>query len=149
MNIFTFYIGYKAHIPGINSANIFGQSYAKTTAVAVKDEYCNKVDLPPNERYQTISKQYFTKPKIRSIEEGNLIIIFFKIKDANLKELALKRNKSVTYEPRNYVPCIAKKEFGRDPISLDNVPSTFIEKLGLEKKTIDEVNLYIFMLKNI
>jgi len=64
--------GYKAHIPGINSANIFGQSYAKTTSVAVKNEYCNKVDLPADERYHTISKQYFTKPKIRSNEESNL-----------------------------------------------------------------------------
>lgn len=63
-------VGYKAHIPGIGSANIFGQSYAKSTAVAVKGEYCNKVDLPFDERYQTISKQYFTKPKVRSEEEG-------------------------------------------------------------------------------
>ena len=69
-NFFIFYLGYKAHIPGISSANLFGNSYAKTTAVAVKDEYCNKVDLPPNERYETIAKQYFTKPKIRSIEES-------------------------------------------------------------------------------
>lgn len=62
--------GYKAHIPGIGSANIFGQSYAKSTAVAVKGEYSNKVDLPSDERYLTISKQYFTKPKVRSEEEG-------------------------------------------------------------------------------
>jgi hypothetical protein len=37
------------------------------------------------------------------------------------------------------VPCIEKKEFARDPVSLDNVPSTFIEKLGLDKKCVDEV----------
>jgi hypothetical protein len=75
-----FNLGYVAHIPGIKSANIFGQSYAKSTAIAIKNEYCNKGDLPPNERYQTISNIYFTDPKIRSIEEGRffyLIIYFF------------------------------------------------------------------------
>lgn len=55
-------------------------------------------------------------------------------------ELAAKRNKSVSFEPRNYVPTIEKKEFGREPVSLEDVPQTFIEKLGLEQKPISEVN---------
>lgn len=56
-----------------------------------------------------------------------------------MKELAAKRNKSVTFEPRNYVPSIEKKEFGREPVSLEDVPETFVDKLGLEKKPISEV----------
>ncbi len=51
-----------------------------------------------------------------------------------------KRNRSsVTFEPRNYVPKIEKKEFGREPVSLNDVPETFIRKLGLEQKPISEV----------
>ena len=57
-----------------------------------------------------------------------------------MKDLATKRNKSVSFEPRNYIPCIEKREFGRDPVSLDNVPETFVEKLGLESKPLSEVN---------
>jgi hypothetical protein len=62
--------GYKAHIPGIYSSNIFGMGYSKSTAVAVKGEYCNKADLPAEERYDSMMKHYFGKPKVRSNEEG-------------------------------------------------------------------------------
>ena len=58
----------------------------------------------------------------------------------NIKENSEKRNRSsVTFEPRNYVPKIEKKEFGRDPVSLNDVPETFVKKLGLEQKPISEV----------
>lgn len=59
-----------------------------------------------------------------------------------MTDLATKRNKSVSFEPRKYVPSIEKKEFGRDPVSLQNVPETFVNKLGLEKKPISEVFKY-------
>lgn len=59
-------------------------------------------------------------------------------------ELAAKRNKSVSFEPRNYVPTIEKKEFGREPVSLEDIPQTFVDKLGLEKKPVSEVK---FLLK--
>ena len=63
-----------------------------------------------------------------------------------MKELAKKANKTATFEPRNYVPSIEKKEFGRDPVSLNGVADTFVEKLGLEKKPVSEVILNIFFL---
>ncbi len=65
--------GYKAHIPGMYSSNLFGISYAKATAVAVKGEYCKKADLPPEERYLSTTKKYYDKPKKRSEEERKLI----------------------------------------------------------------------------
>lgn len=45
-------------------------NYAKSTAVAIKEDYCRGSDLPAGERYKTINKQYFGKPKFRSEEEG-------------------------------------------------------------------------------
>jgi len=63
--------GYKAHIPGVKSSNIFGMSYAKTSAVAIKGDYCKKADLPSQERYTTISNKYYDNPKKRSQDEGN------------------------------------------------------------------------------
>ena len=62
-----------------------------------------------------------------------------------MKELASKRNKSVTFEPRNYVPTIEKKEFGREPVPLNDVAETFVNKLGLEKKPTSEVIKKIFI----
>ena len=55
------------------------------------------------------------------------------------------RNKSLSFEPRKYVPNIEKKEFGSVPVSLSNVAETFINKLNLDKQPITEViNLYLF-----
>ena len=66
--------GYQGQIPGVKGANILGMSYAKATAVAIKGEYCNKRDMPPEERYKSINKLYYTKPKMRSQEEGKKYI---------------------------------------------------------------------------
>jgi hypothetical protein len=61
------------------------------------------------------------------------------MKEIHLKTFASTRNKSVSFEPRNYVPNIEKKEFGRSQVSLNDVPNTFIDKLNLDKKTVTEV----------
>jgi len=61
--------GYTAHLPGKESSNIFGMSYAKATATVIKGNYNKKIDLPAEERYKTINNIYFTKPKVRSEEE--------------------------------------------------------------------------------
>ncbi len=49
------------------------------------------------------------------------------------------RNKSSAFEPRQYVPNIEKKEFGRQPVDLNNLEETFVNKLNLDKKPIAEV----------
>jgi hypothetical protein len=56
--------GYKSHVPGIYSSNIHGMGYSKSTAVAVKGEYCKGADVPADERYRSTAKAYFTKPKV-------------------------------------------------------------------------------------
>ena len=60
-----------------------------------------------------------------------------------MKDLATKRNKSgsTSFEPRNYIPSIEKKEFGREPVPLNGVADTFVDKLGLDRKPISEVKL--------
>jgi len=57
---------YKAHVPGIYSSNIHGMGYSKSTAIAIKGDYCKKSDLPKEEKYKSTFKAYFEKPKIRS-----------------------------------------------------------------------------------
>lgn len=65
--------GYTAHLPGKESSNVFGMSYAKATASVIKGDYCKKTDLPAEERYKTINNLFFTKPKVRSDEEGEYL----------------------------------------------------------------------------
>jgi len=50
-------------------------SYAKSTAVSIKGEYCKKSDLPSSDRYQTVTKMYFDKPKVRSEQEEEILKI--------------------------------------------------------------------------
>ena len=70
--------GYTAHIPGKESSNIFGISYSKATAKAIKGDYCKKADFPQTERYKSMQSIYFGKPKMRS-EEGKFFkVIFYK-----------------------------------------------------------------------
>jgi len=66
--------GYTGHVTGIETttkkgSNIFGTSYAKASSIAVKGDYCNKTDLPIDERYTSEMKDRFKKPKIRSFTE--------------------------------------------------------------------------------
>jgi len=56
--------GYKGHVPGIYGSNILGMSYARTTSVAIKGDYSAQRDIPSEERYQTITKSCFSKPKM-------------------------------------------------------------------------------------
>ena len=39
--IFFFYcfLGYSGYIPGVKAENVFGESYGKTTAISVKNEF--------------------------------------------------------------------------------------------------------------
>jgi hypothetical protein len=67
--------GYKAHVPGIQSANIFGMSYSKSTAVSVKGDYCKSLDYEPKDRYETMTNIFYNKPKVRSEQEGNDYLI--------------------------------------------------------------------------
>ena len=67
--------GYTGHVTGIETTNkkgcdIFGTSYAKASSIAIKGDYCNKTDLPVNERYKSEMKDRFQRPKIRSFSEA-------------------------------------------------------------------------------
>jgi hypothetical protein len=65
-NIYPQHIpGYRAHIPGIVSSNIFGMSYAKSTATAIKGDFVKTIDVPADDRYKSVFKKYYTKPRDR------------------------------------------------------------------------------------
>lgn len=57
--------GYKAHIPHVYSENIFGQSYSRATAKAIKGDIPMGHNYTSDERYKTMTKLYFDKPKLR------------------------------------------------------------------------------------
>jgi hypothetical protein len=59
---------YTAHLPGKDSSNVFGMSYAKATAKVIKGDYCKKADLPSDERYKTVNNIFFQTPKMRSVD---------------------------------------------------------------------------------
>ena len=66
--------GYTGHVSGIEPAGkkgsaIFGVSYAKSTAIAVKGNYQKDIDVPPEERYKSIQKASYGIPKMRSKED--------------------------------------------------------------------------------
>jgi len=39
ISYFYYFIGYSGYIPGIKAENVFGESYGKTTAISVKNEF--------------------------------------------------------------------------------------------------------------
>jgi ABC-type Mn2+/Zn2+ transport system ATPase subunit len=60
-----FWFGY---VPQIKSENLFGKSFAKTTAAAINGEY-NKGQQPPlNERFETLAQAEFNKNNFRRLK---------------------------------------------------------------------------------
>jgi hypothetical protein len=62
--------GLQSHVPGIYSSNIHGMGYSKSTAIAIKGEYCKTADVPSKERYKSSTGSSFTNPRVRS--EGKI-----------------------------------------------------------------------------
>jgi len=58
-------------------------SYTKSTALAIKGEYSKNIDLPSQDRYMTMTKQYFQKPVVRHENDGNYNSMI-KEKEANI-----------------------------------------------------------------
>ena len=89
--------GYTGHITGIEintkkGSNIFGKSYAKSSSIAIKGDYCNKTDLPVNERYTSEMRDRFQRPKIRSFSEARQL---------NQEEENKKLNKNIIDNPKD------------------------------------------------
>ncbi len=38
-SFFYCFLGYSGYIPGVKAENVFGESYGKTTAISVKNEF--------------------------------------------------------------------------------------------------------------
>lgn len=120
------FLGYRAHIPGITSSNIFGTSYAKATSIAIKGDYVRTMDIPPQDRYKSVFNQYYTKPKMRL--------------DDDFQEV---NPKSKMFDP-NYNPNEEKEKLEQrnKPLPADNpleMASTFRKTLELDKKPLEHV----------
>ena len=66
--------GYGGKLSGIEPAGkkgspIFGTSYAKATALAIKGDYNKDADIPPSERFLSIQKASYTIPQMRSKDD--------------------------------------------------------------------------------
>lgn len=61
--------GLKAHVPGVYSSNLFGQTYSKMTAKAIKIK-----EEPEELKYQTINKTFFPEAeKIKRFTDSGLV----------------------------------------------------------------------------
>lgn len=69
--------GYKAHVPGVYSGNIFGVNYAKSTAVAIKGDYCKGFNTSSDDKFKSCNNVYYGNPKMRSKGKKILLKIFF------------------------------------------------------------------------
>ena len=66
--------GYTGKLTGIEPAGkkgcpIFGQSYAKSSAISIKGNYNKDIDVPPEDRYLSVQKKNFVVPQMRSKED--------------------------------------------------------------------------------
>lgn len=68
--------GYKAFLPGVYSSNIHGTGYSKISAKAIKGDYNKEFSVSPKERFISVAKEYFKKPRTMT-EEGIIFYLFF------------------------------------------------------------------------
>jgi hypothetical protein len=52
--------GYKGHVPGIHSENVFGRTYGTTTGKIISKECTIGNNLPTKERFQTMTQEEFS-----------------------------------------------------------------------------------------
>lgn len=101
--------GYKGHIPGIHSENVFAKTYGKTTSQIIAKEHIIGNQLPNHERFLTTTQAEFNHKSHRRI--------------ANNEEELLKKDKQEFEEYFNTM--------GIDPIELARLPT--------EPRAIDEL----------
>ena len=61
--------GYAGYIPQINSENLFGKSFAKTSAKAINGDFENGIKLPPKDAFTTETSTEYNKKNFRAIQE--------------------------------------------------------------------------------
>ena len=61
--------GYAGYIPQIQSENLFGKSFAKTSAKAINGDFEKGIKLPPKDAFQTEAQNEFNKNNFRAIQE--------------------------------------------------------------------------------
>ena len=101
--------GYKGHVPGIHSENVFGKTFGSTTAKIIAKEHIIGNNLPDEERYRSTTQSEFSHKSNRRL-----------VKD---EEPLLKKDKE---EFEEYFSTM-----GIDPIELARLPT--------EPKAIDEL----------
>lgn len=127
--------GYTGHISGIEPAGkkgsaIFGVSYSKATAIAVKGNYAKDIDVPPEERYTSIQKYSYQIPKMRSKE------------DMKYLEHKNKTNTELTEKACAYFNQLNKKNDTRNKEYLEagaNMSDAFKKVINYDKKPITEL----------
>jgi len=59
--------GYKGHVPGIQSENIFAKTFGETTSKIIAREHILGNNLPQNERFKTTSQAEFSAKNFRRL----------------------------------------------------------------------------------
>jgi len=55
-------IGYQGFVPSIKAENMFSENFTKTSYKSKTGEVCKGRDLPPDERYKTMSMEHHKSP---------------------------------------------------------------------------------------
>ena len=60
--------GYAGYIPQIASENLFGKSFAKTSAKAINGNFETGITVPPREVFKTENQSEYSKNNFRAIQ---------------------------------------------------------------------------------
>jgi hypothetical protein len=61
--------GYAGYIPQISSENLYGKSFAKTSAKAINGDFEKGNNITAKERFQTENNSAFNKSNFRNLQE--------------------------------------------------------------------------------
>lgn len=131
--------GYTGHVSGIETtnqkgSNLFGLSYAKGTSKAIKGDYVNDTNLPVEERYTSVTKASFVKPKMRSDEEEAYL---------NSKKEEESNKQNTYFEQLNKATDETKKD---DEDIYANMSDAFKRAINYNKKSITEVSIIVIII---
>lgn len=62
--------GYSGFIPQVAAENLFGKSFAKTSATAINSDFVKGNNLPPRDIYKTEQKTQYNKGNFRKIRDA-------------------------------------------------------------------------------
>ncbi len=77
--------GYKGHVPGILSENVFAKGFGKTTQIVIGQTNPRGHDLPAKIRFKTTQRDEFSEKKFRRIGILNSVLLLTIVNDPEIQ----------------------------------------------------------------